>query len=137
MAKRIALSIDGVTATAVLHEDRAPKASERFWNALPMEETLRHVRWSGNAGYFLSAALRDPAFPLENRCSMYAPGTINFRPEHGEVAIAYGEAQARDWNGNAWATRVATFEGDAKAFLEAVASTQHAGKRRLVLRRVE
>lgn len=135
MAKRIDLSLDGVSATARLHEQQAPKTVERFWNAMPIDETMRHVRWSGSAGYILSAALRDPAFPLENRVSMYIPGTINFRPEHGEVAISYGPAQARDGNGMAWATHVATLEGDAKAFLDAVARTQHEGRKRLRISR--
>lgn len=135
MTKRIALSLDGLTATAVLHEEKAPRSVERFWNALPIDETMRHVRWSGSAGYILSPALRDPSFALEDRVSFYVPGTVNFRPEHGEVAIAYGPAQARDGRGIAWATPLATLEGDASAFLAAVASMQHTGRKRLVIRR--
>lgn len=135
MSKRIELALDGVTATAVLHEEQAPRTVERLWGALPLDETMRHVRWSGSAGYFLAAALRDPSFALENRVSIYIPGTINYRPEHGEVAISYGPAQARDGNGIAWATHAATLEGDATAFLSAVASMQHVGKKRLVIRR--
>ncbi len=135
MTKRIELSLDGATATAVLHEQAAPRSVERVWNALPIEETMRHVRWSGSAGYILSSALRDPSFPLENRVSIYIPGTVNFRPEHGEVAIAYGPAQARDGNGIAWATHLATLEGDASAFLNAIAKLQHVGRKRLVVRR--
>ncbi len=135
MSKRIELELDGVKATAVLQEDQAPRTVERLWGALPIDETMRHVRWSGSAGYILAPALRDPGFPLENRVSIYIPGTINYRPEHGEVAISYGPAQARDGNGIAWATHAATLEGDASAFLSVVASMQHVGKKRLVIRR--
>ncbi|MCA1644390.1 MAG: DUF3830 family protein [Chloroflexi bacterium] len=66
---------------------------------MPMEETLRHVRWSGRAGYILAPALHDPSFPLENRVSFYIPRTLDLKPEHGEVAISYRPAQARDGTG--------------------------------------
>jgi hypothetical protein len=135
MGKKIELSLDGVTAVAELHETEAPKTAQKIWDALPIEETLRHVRWSGSAGYILADSLRDPKFPLENRTSFYTPGTLNLRPEHGEVAISYGPAQARDPRGNAWATHFATLEGNASAFLQAVARVQHEGKKQLVIRR--
>jgi hypothetical protein len=137
MAKKIELSLDGVTATAVLHEQEAPQTAQKVWDALPIDETLRHVRWSGSAGYILVSALRDPSFPLENRVSYYIPLTLNLKPEHGEVAISYGPAQARDGTGNGWATHFATLEGDAAAFLEAVARVQHEGKKQLVIKRKE
>lgn len=137
MARRIELSVDGATATAVLHEEAAPRSAQKMWNALPIEATLRHLRWGGSAGYIIAASLRDPAFPRENRVSLYAPGTLSYQPEYGEISIAYGESQARDATGNAWATRLATFEGDASAFLDAVARTRHEGKKQLVIKRQE
>jgi Protein of unknown function (DUF3830) len=135
MAKKIVLSLDGTTATAVLHDNEAPKTVQKLWDALPIEESLRHVRWSGSAGYILAASLRDPSFPLENRASFYAPGTLNLKPEHGELAISYGPAQARESTGIGWATHFGTLEGDASAFLDAVARTQHEGKKQLVIER--
>ncbi|MCC6175732.1 MAG: DUF3830 family protein [Chloroflexi bacterium] len=137
MARRIALALDGTTATAVLHEDAAPNSAQKMWDALPIEATLRHLRWGGNAAYVIAASLRDPAFPKEHRVSLYAPGTLNYQPEYGEISIAYGESQARDATGNAWATPLATFEGDARAFLDAVARTQHEGRKQLVITRRE
>lgn len=137
MTKKIELSLDGTTATAILHESEAPKTAQKVWDALPILEPLRHVRWGGSAGYILAASLRDPSFPLENRISFYIPGTLNLKPEHGEVAISYGPAQARDGMGNGWATHFATLEGDADAFLKAVARVQHEGKKQLVIKRKE
>jgi hypothetical protein len=137
MTRKIELSLDGTTATAILHEEDAPKTAQKVWDSLPMEEMLRHVRWSGSAGYILASALHDPAFPLENRVSYYIPRTLNLKPEHGEVAISYGPAQARDGTGNGWATHFATLEGDATAFLEAVARVQHEGKKQLTITRKE
>src|SRR5438094_6795266 len=104
MPKKIELTLAGTTASAVLHENAAPKTVQRLWDALPIEETLRHVRWSGSAGYIMAAALRDPSFPLENRVSFYQPGALHLKPEHGEVAISYGPAQAREPTGIGWAT---------------------------------
>ena len=84
MAKFIEITIDGETTVARLHEDAAPNAVSRFWQALPIDETLRHVRWSGMASYVLVESLRDESIPLENRVSFYQPGAICLRPEHGE-----------------------------------------------------
>lgn len=129
------VELDGVTAQADLLDEAAPVTAARLLASLPITGTLRHVRWSGNAGYILVDALRDPALGLENRVSFYPPGSIALRPEHGEVAITYGQAQARDSMSPAgWATHVAQLR-DASAFLEKVASTQHKGGLPVTIRR--
>ena len=131
------LELDGVIATADLLSDAAPQTVAKFLAALPITATLRHVRWSGNAGYILVDALRDPAMALENKVSFYPPGSIALRPEHGEVAITYGQAQARDSMAPAgWATYVAQVR-PATGFLEKVASTQHVGGLPFSIRRGE
>lgn len=122
-----------VSATATLLERSSPNAVERIKRALPIRETLRHVRWSGDAGYVLVPALRDPGLALEERMSFYCRGAIGLRPEHGEVSIAYGSAQARDWWGIGWASRVGALEGDVDAFLDAVAASQREGARELLI----
>jgi hypothetical protein len=137
MTKRIEITIEGVTAVARMLEENAPQTVARFWDALPIEDTLRHVRWSGMAGYVLISDLADPSFPFENRVSFYPAGTISLRPEHGELAFAYGQAQARDVIGNGWATHFATLEGDAGSFLAKVAATKRQGGKALTIRRQE
>jgi hypothetical protein len=137
MTKRIEITIEGVTAVALLLEEKAPRTVAQFWDALPIEDTLRHVRWSGMAGYVLISDLADPSFSFENRVSFYPAGTISLRPEHGELAFAYGQAQARDVNGNGWATHFATLEGDAEPFLAKVAATKRQGGKALTIRRQE
>jgi hypothetical protein len=116
-----------------LLDDAAPVTAEKFMRALPIHEQLRHVRWSGEAGYVLVSSLQDSKLALENRMSFFCRGTIGFRPEHGEVAIAYGSAQARDWWGIGWASRVAELEGDPDDFLAAIMRTQREGKMNLVI----
>jgi hypothetical protein len=137
MAKQIELEADGVTAVARLLEDQAPQTVRRFWEALPIEQTLRHVRWGGNAAYVLEPKLKDPAFPVENQVTFYIPATIGYKPEHGELAFSYGQAQARSLQGNGWATHFASLEGDPAPFLAVLARTQREGAKRLVIRRKE
>ena len=137
MAKLIELQADGVTATARLLEDKAPNTIRRLWEALPIEQTLRHVRWGGNAAYILVPELKDPSFGVENQVSFYFPRTIGYKPEHGEFAFSYGQAQARSLAGNGWATHVATLEGDTEAFLKLLERTQREGAKKLVIRRKE
>jgi hypothetical protein len=137
VGKRIVLEADGVVVEAELLEAAAPDTCKRFWDALPIEETLRHVRWGGDAAYVLSKSLKDPSFPYENRISFYIPATIALKPEHGELAFAYGQAQARNPLGNGWATYFADLLGDSRAFLEVMRRTQREGAKRLVIRRKE
>ncbi len=119
-------------ASATLN-DAAPRSAERFRRACPIESTLRHVRWSGEAGYVLIDDLRDPSMELEDRVSAFCRGTIGLRPEHGEVAIAYGSAQARDWWGIGWATRVANLIGECDDFLDLVLDSQRTGAKQLTI----
>jgi hypothetical protein len=137
MNKRIELEADGVFAVARLLEEAAPKSTLRLWEALPIEEPMRHVRWGGNCAYILSPALRDPEFPFESRISFYDRGTISLKPQHGEIALSYGQAQARDPRGTGWATPLAIFEGDFEPFLGVLARTQREGVKPLTIRRKE
>lgn len=127
MTEQIVLDVAGATAVAELLTEAAPTSAARLLETLPIRAELRHVRWSGNAAYTLVDALRDPNLQLENRVSFYYPKTLVLRPEHGEVAIAYGQAQARDsMNPAGWATLLAQIEDNAE-FFRRVAATQHGG----------
>jgi hypothetical protein len=138
MAKRIEVEVAGVTVTAVLLEELAPRTTSALWSILPIENTLRHVRWGGNGTYILERRLRDPSlFPLENQVSFYFPNTIALKPEHGELAFSYGQSQARSLGGNGWASHFANIEGDTTEFLKVLASTQHEGGKPITIRRKE
>jgi hypothetical protein len=137
MAKRIELEVEGVVVTARLCDQEAPESARRLWEALPINETLRHVRWSGNAAYILASQLRDASLPLENRVSFYYPATIALKSQHGELAFSYGQAQAREGTGIGWATQLADLEGDVVPFLRVLQRTQHEGAKRLTIRRKE
>lgn len=89
MSREIRIRLGGVSCTAVLHDD-APIMSAMLWDALPVSGELRHLRWGGEAGYVLSAAVKNEKPPDERRVSMYGRGQILLRAEHGEIAIGYG-----------------------------------------------
>lgn len=135
MGKQIVLEVEGLTIEASLLEDLAPNSTQRFWDALPMEETLKHVRWGGRAAYVLSQAMKDPDFPFESRISFYEPNTISLKPQHGELAFSYGQAQARDPFGTGWATPLATLEGDTAEFLDVFERTLREGAKLITIRR--
>jgi hypothetical protein len=137
MTRRIELEVDGVTATARLNEEGAPVTVQRLWDALPIEEKMRHVRWGGSAAYILARQLRDPSLPFEDRISFYLPATIAFKPQHGELAFSYGQAQARDPLDFGWATPLAVLEGDSGPILEKFAGTLANGATTLTIRRIE
>jgi hypothetical protein len=129
VTRRIRVTIDSVSASGELQESAAPRTSQRVWDALPVDTTLRHVRWSGEAGYILLPTLADPGGLLENPVSFYPLASLVFRPEHGEIAFAYGQAQARLHTQPAgYATHLATLDVNASAFLAKVAATSHQGE---------
>ena len=128
MNQRIHVELDGVAASGVMHDEAARVSATRFLATLPVETTMRHVRWSGEAGYILIHELADPSIAIENPVSFYPPGSLIFRPEHGELAFAYGQAQARDgMQRSASATHLATFDTNVSEFMERVAATCHEG----------
>jgi len=138
MAKRVRVTLDGVDTVARLHEEAAPETVARFWAALPIEATLRHVRWSGEAGYIIISKIADKTLPVENAISFYPPASIAFRPEHGEMAFAYGQAQARDHVHVAnWACHLGTFETNVSAFLAKVEATCAEGGKPMRMTREE
>lgn len=138
MAKRIRITLDGVEVVARLHEEAAPIAVARFWAVLPVEATMRHFRWGGESAYILIRKIADHDQPIENPISIYPPGTIGFRPEHGEMAFSYGQSQARDHVRTAtWATHLATLEGDTRPFLAKLAATCAEGGKPVRLERGE
>ncbi|HYM51056.1 MAG TPA: DUF3830 family protein [Candidatus Limnocylindrales bacterium] len=138
MSRRIKIQLDGVSGSGYLHEEAAPTTAARFWAALPIEGTLRHVRWSGDAGYILASELADESIPIEHAVSFYPPGSIAFRPEHGEIAFCYGQAQARDHMQPAGrASHLATLDRNVEALLEAVASTRRQGGKPIRIEREE
>lgn len=94
MAKRIRLTVGGVTAEATLLEDEAPKTVAALWEALPIEDRTIQVRWSGNAWRTdKDYQLVPDNDSVENRAESLSAGDIMFYPRLGKIGIAYDYAK--------------------------------------------
>lgn len=137
MARMINIRLDHVKCTAVLH-DEASALSGPLWDALPLNGDLRHVRWSGEAGYVLVAGLKCENPPDERRVSMYGAGQVILRPEHAELAFGYGQGQARDSiSRGAEGYHIASLVTNVDAFLKRVAQTRRTGRAPIEITRAE
>jgi Protein of unknown function (DUF3830) len=137
MPRKISIRLDQVSCEALLHDD-APTMSGLFWNALPLIGELRHVRWSGEAGYILADSLKHENPPNERRVSMYAPGQIVLRPEHAELAFGYGQGQARDSTSRGTeGCHIASVITNVDEFLQRVAETRRTGWAPIQITRAE
>jgi|SoiMethySBSTD1v2_1073268.scaffolds.fasta_scaffold209514_2 hypothetical protein len=140
MTRYIEVEVEGVTAVARLLDDKAPGTSQRLWDALPVQLTLRHLSWAGEGAFVRIEKLQDPDFPLENRLSFYMPGTICYRPENVEVVFCYRQCQARTLvgrNGNLYANHFASFEEPYDKILQIFENTHEEGAKQLTIRRRE
>lgn len=66
----------GVSATADLLEDRAPRTCELIWDRLPLEERLVHGMYSGPELFIILDGV--PGVGAENQVSRPLPGDIGY-----------------------------------------------------------
>jgi len=78
MAKTLIFQIveSGVSATADLLEDRAPKTCQLIWDRLPFEERLVHGMYSGPELFIILDGL--PGVGPENQVSRPLPGDVGY-----------------------------------------------------------
>lgn len=72
--------------------DQAPRTCERFLAALPLNDRIIHVRWSGEACW-IPFGERDFGVGYENATSFPAPGEVLLYPggySETEILIGYG-----------------------------------------------
>jgi hypothetical protein len=133
--RRIHIEVDGVVATAELHEDLAPRATEELWKRLPIETTLGVAQWSGPCCFFsLRGQERWPVLVNEHPvCSIY-PGTLVTRPG-GEALIGYGPAEYRWAVGTDYVTPMARVTEGRTELVAALAATHKRGQSRIRLER--
>jgi hypothetical protein len=136
--RRIRLGVDGVAATAELLEALSPRTTEAFWQTLPIETTLTHAKWSGQACFFHpgDGPLRE-IDSLENPvCSIY-PGYLVARPRGSELLIAYGPAEYRWHLGTDYVTRVARVVDHGPELRRVLARMHDEGDKRITISRVD
>ena len=54
MARQFKIEVEDHVFVADLLEDKAPQTCEAFWNALPFEQEMIQVKWSGHVSYALT-----------------------------------------------------------------------------------
>ena len=137
-ARRIQLDVDGVSATAELQDESAPKTAEALWQSLPIEAELTMSKWSGAASCF-----RLPDGPLAELtelespvCSIY-PGTLVVARPTREALIGHGLAEYRRHVGTDYATPAARIVENRTDFLRVLARMRDEGAKRLSIRRLD
>lgn len=98
MARKISLLVGPAQVIATLEEDRAPVLCERLLKVLPVEQSLSHVRFSGESAYTSLKGLGYEGL-LENQCSHFSRGMLGLIlwPDDGELTITYGQGQPRGY----------------------------------------
>jgi len=116
----IDLIVSGVTALGHLWPEFAPKPVAA---PLPLEQPLQHCRWSGPACFAqLSDSMLAAADGLENPLtSLYAGSRALWRltptVPHGELLIAYANAEYRMPDGRRFVAALGELEGEPDAFV--------------------
>lgn len=97
MAKRMKITIGGITCEAELFEDKAPDIVAALWNELPFVDRTYHVANSGQAWRTSSNHdLVPKEHPVENLADRLGPGDIIYwftGDVNRVIGFAYGQAR--------------------------------------------
>jgi hypothetical protein len=103
---RLTIRSAGMTFSARLETQLAPRTCAHFLGLLPYRKQLIHVRWSGE-GCWIPLGEEPLGFPVENATRYPAPGQMIFYPggfSEAEILLAYG--------GVAFASRLGALAGN-------------------------
>ncbi|MQA82645.1 MAG: DUF3830 family protein [Streptosporangiales bacterium] len=113
MARFIEISLDkrGVSCVAKLLDERAPRTSEQFWNALPMGSDAYHAKYARNEIYTLVPSYADPEPGPENTTITPIPGDlVYFSFEKWQIATpTHGYTSAEEAHKGASVVDIALF----------------------------
>ncbi len=134
--REIIVSVAGTEATFVLTDDLSPKATQAFWDTLPVETTLIPAKWSGRAAFFMASGESskqgdDLEYPV---CSIY-PGYLVMRAGGSEFLIAYGQSEYRWGTGTDYVTPLARVTEGYQPFINTLASMHNEGEKPITIRR--
>jgi hypothetical protein len=119
------LEVGEWTFEATLLPDEAPESVEQFLDLLPLETTVKHVRWSGYAVFVeeFGEDITDMThLPRENHCVYPSRGDVLLYPGYEnvpEILIACGSTAFRSPAGELSGNHVAIIE-DAREELAAL-----------------
>ena len=120
--RKIAVEVDGVTLTATLLEELAPKTTAAFADKLPIAGRITNTAWSGDITRFWGPVGPEGELGLditqpENGKNLHWPGYIYYYAGWKGIRICYGDngCMGGPW-GAASLTPLARFDGDWSAF---------------------
>ncbi len=143
MARRIEIQIEGAQAPFTLLEELTPKSGAALWESLPIEGSIRHGKWSGEACYLMVD--RGPLAELSDQLELavasiyrgYLVVVPSASPGHAELLLSYGTAESRTVTGRRYATPLAELEGDGSALFDVLRRTQLEGEKKVVIRQTD
>lgn len=137
--RKISLELEGVTVTARLLDDKAPKTCQALWDILPFQDMVTHSHWASarfHTTHHPKLDIDGSRYPLiENPSSFQAPGDVVIWPVTNEIMTCYAPGRF-SWMGQPWlVTKVATIPGDMGQFARKIERIQWEGAKRVIIRR--
>ena len=112
----ITVSVAGMTFSARLETQLAPKSCARFRSMLPLKTQIIHARWSGEACWIPFGEM-DLDLGYENHTSFPAPGQLLLYPggiSETEILFPYGSTSFASKVGQLAGNHFATIESGAE-----------------------
>jgi len=125
-AGEIRLTVDGVSAIAVLRPETAPTMVAALRSVLPFESSARQAIWSGHAATIALPGDFVLSMP-ETAVSLVDVGVIAIPETGNELLVAYGPCVALDATGPLRATRVGHLVEGIEPLLDRLARLVTAG----------
>jgi hypothetical protein len=127
------IELGGVTFTARLLTDRAPRTCAALLKAVPFSGRAVHSTWSGNMIHTLDELPLD-VNATEAPVGFQYPGLVTYSPSRRELSVCYGDARYRHSAGPEYVTPVAEIQGDLGPVIEVAARLQFEGATPIALR---
>lgn len=124
---------DGLVYRARLLDDRAPRACQALWGALPFSGQVVHGQWSGELFRMLEPA---PVGNVTNDSGwgFQYPGLAVLEPSTNELAFCYGQGRLNAPTGALNPIPVAELEGDLQALSTFGTNLQFVGSKPIKVR---
>jgi len=143
MVPVIRLAIDDVAVEIRLWPNLAPKTVAALLGSLPVDTTMRHCKWSGDACFAeLDSGPIMSITKLESAVTSIYPGTLVIRPKNtvvptAELLLSYGDAEYRWPTDRMSVTPVGDAQGDTTSLFAVMAKMATAGHTRVRVTRSE
>jgi hypothetical protein len=90
--KFVDIAIGDVSFRAQLLDDRSPRTTAAFWDALPVAGSVEHGQWNGEMVH-MPSTWRPDAAAADRGVGFQYPGLVVYEPTTDEIAICYGQGR--------------------------------------------